>query len=100
MSNLLGNIFRSVTRGPATRRYPFERRAAPGGARGRLEMEISTCIFCGLCQRRCPANAIAVAREPKSWTCDPYACILCGACIEACPKDCLRFDKEHRPPAG
>lgn len=99
MATLLGNILRTVIRKPATRRYPFERRPAAEGARGRLEMDVAACTFCGLCQRRCPTNAIVVEREPKSWTCDTYACILCGACVDVCPKDCLRFDKEHRPPA-
>ena len=99
MVHLISDILHAVFRRPATRRYPFERRPSPEGARGKLVIDISACTFCGLCQRRCPANAIVVIREPKSWTCDPYACILCGACVEACPKGCLSFDRDHRPPS-
>ena len=96
MFALIGNIFANLTRRPATRRYPWVRRSAPSGARGRLQIDIDKCIFCGICQKRCPSNALAVAREPKSWTVDPYRCIVCGECVAACPKKCLSMNAEHR----
>ena len=97
--NLLHNIFKNMGRRPATRLYPAERRAAMPGARGHLVNNVSECIFCGMCQRRCPANALAVTRDPKTWTLDPYRCIICGYCVEVCPKKCLSLEREHRPPA-
>jgi formate hydrogenlyase subunit 6/NADH:ubiquinone oxidoreductase subunit I len=90
MASMLKSIFRNLFRKPATRLYPVERREPMAGTRGKLNIDISTCIFCGLCARRCPVNALAVAKKPSpSWTVDPYRCILCGYCLEACPKDCL-----------
>jgi ech hydrogenase subunit F len=96
MFSLIGNIFTNLTRKPATRPYPAVRRQAPAGARGRLKIDIDACIFCSLCQKRCPANALDVSRQPKNWTLDPYRCIVCGYCVEACPKKCLSMDPEHK----
>ena len=95
MLALIGNIFTNLLRRPATRRYPAVRRPAPPLARGRLEIDIEKCIFCGLCQKRCPANALAVSRQPKSWTLDPYRCIVCAECVAACPKKCLEMNPEY-----
>ncbi|MCX7004478.1 MAG: 4Fe-4S binding protein [bacterium] len=88
-------ILRALRRGPATRRYPYEVRPPMAGSRGHLVNEPDTCIYCGLCVRRCPAGALAVTREPKSWTLDPYRCILCAYCVEVCPKKCLRMEPSH-----
>lgn len=92
---MLKTIFRNLFGKPATRNYPFIRREAIAGNRGQLECDINACIFCSLCQRRCPANALAVSKPEKSWTLDPYKCILCGYCLEACPKKCLSMNAEH-----
>jgi formate hydrogenlyase subunit 6/NADH:ubiquinone oxidoreductase subunit I len=89
MVTLLNSIFSKLSSRPDTRRYPFERRAPIAGTRGHIDIEIDQCVYCGACQKRCPANALAVSREPKSWTLNPYACIVCGYCIEVCPKQCI-----------
>lgn len=95
MFRLIKNVFQNLGRRPATRKYPFVTREAVEGSRGRLEIDINACVFCGLCVRKCPANALAVSRDPKSWTLDPYRCIVCGSCVEACPKKCLSMNKQH-----
>lgn len=99
MLPLLKNIFRNLGRKPATRLYPVERRAPPEGTRGHIEMDPDVCIYCGICQKRCPAGAIAVSREPKRWTLNPYACVICGYCVDVCPKKCIRMQPDHLPPA-
>ena len=52
-----------------------------------------TCVFCGLCAKACPADAIKVDRkaDPKLWGVDQEACVKCGACIDKCPKKSLSF---------
>ena len=50
-----------------------------------------SCVFCGLCAKACPADAIEVDRKAKSWKVDTDECIKCGACIDKCPKDSLSF---------
>ena len=50
-----------------------------------------SCVFCGLCTKACPADAIKVDRKAKSWEVDVDSCVKCGVCIEKCPKDSLSF---------
>lgn len=95
MFPFLKTLWRSLRRGPATRRYPRVQRNPFPGARGHLVNDAALCIYCGLCARRCPAGALAVTREPKAWTLDPYRCILCGYCVEVCPKKSLRMEPAH-----
>lgn len=98
MFRLLNSILTNAFGRAATRRYPFVKREPFPGSRGQLEIDIDACIFCGLCSRKCPSNAITVSKKPKSWTLDPYRCIVCGYCLEVCPKKCLGMNPQHRPP--
>lgn len=59
-----------------------------------------TCVFCGLCVKACPADAIKVDRKAKSWEVDTNACIKCGACIDKCPKKSLSFGGAAAAPAA
>lgn len=73
--------------------------AAAGGAAdadGDLTCADS-CVFCGLCVKACPADAIKVDRKAKSWEVDKEACIKCGACIDKCPKKSLSFGGAAAP---
>lgn len=57
---------------------------------GTLSNDISKCVLCGICQKQCPNEAIAVDRkETKTWTVDLDKCVKCGACVDKCPKKCL-----------
>lgn len=47
------------------------------------------CIFCTLCARNCPVEAITVDREAKTWSVDKDKCIQCGLCVSKCPKSAL-----------
>ena len=58
---------------------------------GPLTCDLSTCIFCGLCAKNCPVDALEVDRKEKSWKVDEDECIKCGACIDKCPKGSLSF---------
>ena len=93
--DILGNL----VKGPATRNYPFEKRPPFPGERGKLVIDAEKCIYCGLCAKKCPSNALAVSRNPKEWRFEKFRCILCGSCVEGCPKKCLhltsRLDEER-----
>jgi len=88
---VLGNLLA----GPSTRRYPYVVRPSIEGSRGRIVIDYPACIHCGACARRCPANAIAVGREPKSWSIDRFSCVSCGLCVRVCPKKCLEMEAER-----
>ena len=71
------------------------KKAADGGAAqgdGDLKCDDS-CVFCGLCAKACPADAIKVDRkaDPKLWEVNQEECVKCGACIDKCPKKSLSF---------
>ncbi|MDR0518813.1 MAG: 4Fe-4S binding protein [Clostridiales Family XIII bacterium] len=51
-----------------------------------------TCVFCGICAKKCPQAAITVVREDKKWEVDDDKCTRCGLCIEGCPKKSLKIE--------
>ena len=95
-------MFMTALKKPVTRPYPAKPRTVFAGSRGAIDMDPDVCIYCGLCQKRCPANAITVTRKPNpnSWTVNPYACILCNYCVEVCPVHCIRMETTYRPPSA
>jgi ech hydrogenase subunit F len=91
-------VLKNLFSGPSTRRFPYVVRPAFAEARGRIAIDYPECIHCGACMRRCPAQAIVVGKDPKSWRIDNFACVTCGLCVRVCPKKCLRMENE-RPAA-
>jgi ABC-type sugar transport system ATPase subunit len=59
MFDMLGNVVKNLFSKPATRMFPAERRDSFKGTRGCLGINIESCIFCGICARKCPSDAIA-----------------------------------------
>lgn len=91
---------RSLFKKAPTRRYPYEKREPYPRTRGQIDMiDIHKCIFCGACQRKCPADCIVVEREESRWTYSPYKCIACDSCVRACPVKDLE-SLPQRPPVG
>jgi formate hydrogenlyase subunit 6/NADH:ubiquinone oxidoreductase subunit I len=93
-------VLKNLCNKPVTERYPFVKKVYPAGARGQLNIEINKCIFCGICQRKCPTAALAVTKEPKTWTVDRMRCITCGACVDVCPKKCLALQTGYTTPTA
>jgi formate hydrogenlyase subunit 6/NADH:ubiquinone oxidoreductase subunit I len=92
-ATMLKIMIRNLIQGPVTRKYPYEEREPFPGERGVVIMpDESKCIYCGICARKCPSNALTVTRTPeKMWKYERFRCILCGACVDTCPKKCLAF---------
>ncbi|MFW5722336.1 MAG: 4Fe-4S dicluster domain-containing protein, partial [Desulfohalobiaceae bacterium] len=57
---MTSNLIRNLLRRKATRDYPARPREPFPDSRGELYNEIDKCIFCGLCQRKCPSQCIPV----------------------------------------
>lgn len=91
-SLVMKNLFdKPVTRDfPKVERKPFERN------RGRIKFDDTNCLYCGMCQRKCPADAITVDRKTKTWQLNAFRCIICGECTHACPKKCITMTNERR----
>lgn len=58
---------------------------------GKPVSDPSKCVYCTLCAKKCPQEAITVDRAAKTWTLDEEKCIGCGACEANCPKHCILF---------
>lgn len=96
MLDMLKNVISNLSKKPATRMYPFEKREPFDKNRGHIENNIDECILCGICQRVCPSNCITVDRKEGTWAYQPFECIICGVCVENCPKKSLTLEKEYR----
>jgi ech hydrogenase subunit F len=93
-------IFKNLFSKPATRLYPITVRQPYARTRGHIEIDGPACIFCGMCDRKCPTHAIAVVKNDKSWTINRLRCIQCNSCVEVCPKKCLTMDYRYTPPTA
>ena len=98
-------ITQSLFGKPSTLMYHQRPRAYSAATRGRVENEIEKCIFCRLCERNCPTDAIMVSKERKEWQIDSLKCCTCRRCVEVCPVKCLKMHNVYFPsvlerPAG
>lgn len=93
-------LAKNVAGGPATLMYPQRQRVYTPITRGRIENAIDRCIFCGLCARRCPTQAIVAGKEDKSWQIDRLKCCICNLCVEVCPVKCLATENRYAPPVS
>lgn len=100
MATMFSTIVKNLNHGPRTRLYPAEKRELPAGCRGHIEWDMEKCVFCTLCAKRCPANAISVDRKGKTLVFNPFRCIVCESCLEGCAKDAISLFEHWRAPAA
>ena len=81
---LLGEALRNLFRRPFTQKYPKVKPEVPDRLRGKLEHDKVKCIYCGLCEKQCPSDAITVDVKNKIWTHDLGKCLFCAQCEEVC----------------
>lgn len=85
---------RSLVRKPETVCYPLEHRDIPAGHRGMVQIDMAACILCGICQKRCPCDAITVDKPAGTWSINHFGCIQCDTCVRECPKDALTMSAD------
>lgn len=98
--NFTKTAMRNLFSKPATRNYPAVPRVYPERTRGHIGIDIDVCIFCSMCAKKCPTDAITVDRAEKNWTIERLCCIQCGSCVEVCPKKCLHMLTAYAQPTG
>lgn len=49
------------------------------------------CIGCGLCEKKCPCNAIKIVNNKPVWV--KEECTLCLGCMHRCPKFAIEYRK-------
>jgi ech hydrogenase subunit F len=93
-------ITRSALSKFVTRLYPFVKREPYPNTRGHIVNDIKLCIFCSICQKKCPTGAITVKKQEKTWEIERMKCIQCGACVDVCPKKCLSMNQKYSAPSS
>lgn len=91
---------RSLFKKPATLMYPVIPREWQERTRGHIDNEIDKCIFCGICQKKCPTNALTVTRADGTWTIERMKCIQCNCCVDVCPTKCLINENMYTLPSS
>lgn len=89
----LGSMFKK----PETIMYPIEKKPQPAGLKGHIEIDVTSCILCGMCDRSCSTDCITVDRKERTWSIDRLQCVQCGYCVTVCPKKCLWMDPNYAP---
>lgn len=92
-------LFHNFFHGPYTVLYPIKQKEKFAHTRGKVAIDIDNCIFCGMCERRCPTGAIKVEKTKSSWSIERLQCIQCNYCGEVCPKKCLKMDNQYTAPS-
>jgi ech hydrogenase subunit F len=88
---------RTVFSRPATLMYPTRPAKRTEISRGHVVIDGSRCISCLLCMKRCPAEALCVDKEARTWTIDRLRCVVCKCCVDVCPVSCLTMDARYSP---
>ena len=86
-----GTVLHNLLHKPVTTSYPDTPKEYPARTRGHVEVDMETCLLCGLCSRSCPPRAINVDRDAHTWSIHRFDCVQCGYCVEKCPKKCLKI---------
>ena len=56
---------------------------------GKPTQDPSKCVYCTICAKKCPGEALTVDRAAKTWTLDEDKCVACGTCADVCPKKAI-----------
>ncbi len=100
MMNFAKTAVHNLFSKPATRKYPQQPRNYPERTRGQIAIDIDSCVFCGLCAKKCPTGAITVNRADKTWSIERFGCIQCASCIESCNKNSLSMLRSYTAPGA
>lgn len=100
LMDFTGFALKNLFSKPATSNYPFEPAKYPERSRGHIEIDIDNCIMCGMCQRKCPSNAITVDKATRTWSIERMGCVQCENCVAGCPKKCLSINPGYTEPSA
>jgi ech hydrogenase subunit F len=90
VKRILGSLFSRVP----THDYPKKPIPKHPAVRGSVIIEVEKCIFCTICARKCPVDAIKVDRAGKVFEINRFQCVVCNECVEVCPKKCLHMSPQ------
>lgn len=100
--HLLWEIITTSLSVPETIAYPFGDLEMQKGFRGKLVIDGSRCIGCGICVRDCPGFALTLEKEDKETFRLIYVsiqCAFCGQCELVCTQAALKLVNVFNEPA-
>ena len=83
-----GGALKNIGMGCGSRAGKMEMHSA-----GKPFVKDSRCVGCGMCQRICAHDAVAIADKKASI--DHGKCVGCGRCIGVCPMDAVRAAEDE-----
>ena len=91
-----GTFIKAAPKKPAPKPAPAEGAPAEAAAPaiqprgdGKPAQDPNKCVYCTLCAKKCPSEALTVDRKEKTWVLDEDKCVGCGTCRDVCPKDAI-----------
>ncbi|MEJ2367168.1 MAG: NADH-quinone oxidoreductase subunit I [Acidobacteriota bacterium] len=100
----LGITFKWFSRRKVTENYPDVRPVLPYRSKGRLHVDIETCISCKMCEKACPEDCIKVFQPPREvfkqdkrpveFLLSMEHCLHCGLCVDPCPTGSIHHSYE------
>jgi ech hydrogenase subunit F len=93
---MLFTSFKNLFKRPASER-PGEHTPPAADSRGKLHIDMKECVYCGLCARKCPADAFTVDLKKRLLTFEELKCVSCGVCVDACNKGSLSLGEDLSP---
>lgn len=96
----------SLFKKPSTELYPFVKKEAPAGYRGKIVFDPEKCIACGMCIRVCAPGAITKTSEKvedgERVTMEFFLgrCTFCQMCADFCPKKAIELTNEYSMVTG
>lgn len=87
---------------PSTEKYPFVKKEASEGYRGKIKFYPDRCISCGMCIRVCSPGAITMTKgemtdegEKVTMEFNLNSCTFCQMCADFCPRKSIELTKEY-----
>ena len=98
----LGHAIMNFFSKPATEKYPFIKKEAPEGYRGKIAFYPDKCTACGMCISVCSPAAITMTKGKKSIDGESItmdfnlnSCTFCQMCVDFCPRKAIELTKEY-----
>lgn len=100
----LGVTTKYLVKPKVTELYPDKRPLLPYRTKGRLHVDVETCISCRMCEKACPEGCIKVFPPPKEvfktdkrpveFLINQEHCLHCGLCVDPCPTGSIHHSQE------
>ncbi|MDO5484042.1 MAG: hydrogenase [Desulfovibrionaceae bacterium] len=98
MAGFLKVLFRNLLEGPSTDPYPLGETFTPARLRGRVEVDPTLCMGCGICYHSCAAGAINISKleDGSGYTITVWhnSCCLCASCRLYCPTGAMSLTND------